>query len=50
MRWIIKNRGKDAKQFPVVEVDNPTTHSEIMQFWKILAACDVTFKERDAKR
>lgn len=49
MRWIIKNRGKDQDQFPVVTVGNPTTHVETMQFWKILELCGVTFKERTPK-
>lgn len=49
MRWIIKNRGKQADQFPVVTIDNPTTHEEIMQFWKILGACGVQLKEPGKK-
>lgn len=44
MRWIIKNRGKDAKQFPVVTLDNPSTHEEIIRFWQVLGACGVTLK------
>lgn len=44
MRWIITNTGKDAEQFPVVELGNPVNHTEVMQFWQILELCGVTFK------